>query len=62
MRPVEQIPELTQLHWLVLGMVSTSEFSPPERLASEIGIDIADVERVCQDLEDLGWIQRVEIN
>ena len=60
MRPAETIPPgLTRLHWIVLGLVSTWEIGPPERLASEIGIDVADVERVCQDLENLGWIQRV---
>jgi len=59
-RPVEQIPPgLTRLHWVVLGLVSRSEISPPEQLASEIGIDVADIESICQDLEELGWIQRV---
>jgi len=43
----------------VLGLVSRSEISPPEQLASEIGIDVADIESICQDLEELGWIQRV---
>ena len=57
---MDRIPELTSLHWLVLGLVSSWEFGMPERLAAEIGIEVADIEAVCQDLENLGWIQRVQ--
>ncbi len=53
--------ELTTLHWVVLGLVSAWKFGPPERLASQIGIDVEDVEQVCADLERLGWLRRVEL-
>ena len=53
--------ELTTLHWVVLGLVKTWQFSPPERLANQIGIDVEDVEQLCQDLERLGWLQRVDL-
>lgn len=60
MRP-EDRAELTKLHWIVLGLVSAWEFGPPERLASQIGVDIEHVEEVCADLVRLGWIRRVEL-
>ena len=53
--------ELTTLHWVVLGLVKTWQFSPPERLANQIGIDVKAVEQLCQDLERLGWLQRVDL-
>ena len=62
MTPGERASELTTLHWIVLGLVSTWRFGPPERLASEMGIALADVESLCQDLERLGWIRRVGLH
>jgi len=62
MSPAERLPDLTMLHWIVLGLVSVWEIGPPERLASEIGIELADVEAVCRDLETLGWIRRVQMH
>jgi DNA-binding IclR family transcriptional regulator len=53
--------ELTTLHWVVLGLVRGWQFSPPERLANQIGIDVEAVEQLCQDLERLGWLQRVDL-
>jgi DNA-binding MarR family transcriptional regulator len=61
MRSVERHPELTHLHFVVLGLVSTWEFGPPESLATEMGIDVEDVEALCRDLEQLGWIRRVPL-
>jgi hypothetical protein len=55
-------PALTSLHWIVLGLVSVRKISAPERLASELELDVTDVEALCGDLEMLGWIQRVELH
>ena len=55
----ERVPALTTLHWVVLGLVSNWELGIPEDMASEIGAEVADIESICRDLEDLGWIERV---
>ena len=56
-----RVPALTSLHWMVLGLVSVRKIGAPERLASELDLDVDDVEAVCGDLEMLGWIQRVDV-
>jgi hypothetical protein len=53
---------LTNLHWLVLGLVAVRELGVPELLASEMDVDLTDIEAVCNDLAALGWIERVALN
>ena len=58
----ERPPDLSELHWIVLGLVSTWGIGPLEHLASELALDVAHVERLCGDLEALGWIERVGLH
>jgi hypothetical protein len=60
--PARDRPRLTSLHWLVLGLVTVREIGIPERLASEMHLDLEEIETVCNDLATLGWIERVVIN
>jgi hypothetical protein len=55
-------PALTNLHWLLLGLVSANKIGVPERLAAELDIDVDEIETLCGDLEMLGWIERVEVH
>jgi hypothetical protein len=55
-------PELTSLHWLLLGLVSSRQIGVPEDLAAELQLDVDEVETLCGDLEMLGWIERIKVH
>ncbi len=62
MTKTERVPDLTELHWVVLGLVSTWGMGALDVLASELDLDVDHVERLCGDLEALGWIERVGVH
>jgi len=59
---MQQPPELTSRHWLLLGLVSSRQIGVPEKLAEDLDVDLDELERLCDDLEMLGWIERVGVH